>query len=110
MRLGIAAAIGLLLSSPVSASTCIASYYGSESGHRTASGERFDPAGFTAASRSYHFGDVLRVTAGHRSVTVRVNDRGPFVRGRCIDLSFGAARALGILQRGTAPVSIQRLR
>lgn len=75
----------------------IASYYGNElRGHRTANGEIFNPDGHTAAHRSYPFGTCLTVSYGGRSVNVRVNDRGPFVAGRSIDLSAGAARAIGM--------------
>ncbi len=81
-----------------------ASYY--SSGYRTASGERFNPNGFTAAHRSLPFGTRLNVTnpANGRSVIVRINDRGPFVRGRGLDLARGAAFAIGM--RGTGTVRI----
>jgi rare lipoprotein A len=105
------AAFALVLSCAAAHATCLASWYGSESGKRTANGERFDPRGLTAASRTLAFGTVLRVTAGNRSVIVRINDRGPSARtGRCLDLSEGAARVLGILQWGTAHVSIEKVR
>jgi rare lipoprotein A len=86
-----------------------ASFY--SSGHRTASGERFDPNGFTAASRTLPFGTRLRVTnpATGRSVIVRINDRGPFVRGRGLDLARGAAAALGMIGQGTANLKVARL-
>jgi rare lipoprotein A len=74
----------------------VASYYGSESGSRTASGQRFNQYAMTAAHRSLPFGTRLRVTHGDRSVVVTINDRGPFVRGRVLDLSTGAARAIGL--------------
>ena len=79
------------------AETCIASHYG-YSGGRTASGEQINPSAMTAAHRTRPFGSEVTVTSrsSGRSVTVRVNDRGPFVKGRCIDLSTGAARALGM--------------
>ena len=84
----------------------VASYYGNESGSKTASGERFNQNAMTCAHRSLPFGTKLRVSAGGRSVVVTVNDRGPFVRGRVLDLSKGAARALGMggLARVTAEV------
>jgi len=84
----------------------VASYYGSESGSRTASGERFNQNAMTCAHRSLPFGTKLRVSTGGRSVIVTVNDRGPFIRGRVLDLSKGAARALGMggLARVTAEV------
>jgi rare lipoprotein A len=74
----------------------IASYYGSESGSRTASGQRFNQNAMTAAHRTLPFGTRLRVSHGGRSVIVTINDRGPFVRGRVLDLSTGAARAIGL--------------
>jgi rare lipoprotein A len=74
----------------------VASFYGNESGSRTASGQRFNQNAMTCAHRSLPFGTKLRVSHGGRSVVVTVNDRGPFVRGRVLDLSTAAARALGI--------------
>ena len=74
----------------------VASHYGSESGTQTASGQRFNPSAMTAAHRTLPFGTKLRVTHGSQSVVVTINDRGPFVRGRVLDLSNGAARAIGI--------------
>jgi rare lipoprotein A len=81
-----------------------ASYY--SSGYRTASGERFNPNGFTAAHRTLPFGTRLQVTnpRNGRSIVVRINDRGPFVRGRSLDLARGAAFAIGM--RGTGAVRI----
>lgn len=83
-----------------------ASYY--SSGKLTASGERFDKQGFTAASRTLPFGTRLLVTnpANGRSVIVRINDRGPFIRGRHLDLALGAADALGMIEQGTATLKI----
>ncbi len=77
----------------------------------TASGERFDQDGFTAASRTLPFGTRLQVTnpATGRSVIVRINDRGPFVRGRGLDLAKGAAEALGMISAGVATLKIARL-
>ncbi len=74
----------------------VASMYGNESGSKTASGQRFNENAMTCAHRSLPFGTKLRVSHGGRSVVVTVNDRGPFVRGRVLDLSTAAARALGI--------------
>lgn len=82
----------------------MASYYGNEAGSRTASGQRFNQNGLTAAHRSLPFGTRLRVTHGGRSVVVTVNDRGPFVRGRVLDLSKGAASAIGLTGRGVGKV------
>jgi rare lipoprotein A len=81
-----------------------ASYYGSESGKRTASGARFNPMGMTAAHRTLPFGTKLKVTHAGRSVLVTVNDRGPFIRGRVLDLSKGAAQAIGMTGRGVGHV------
>ncbi|WP_430232360.1 septal ring lytic transglycosylase RlpA family protein [Paraburkholderia tropica] len=90
--------------------TGIASWYGREfHGHRTANGERFDMYALTAAHRTLPFGSFARVTlpATGRSVVVRINDRGPYARGRVIDLSFGAARVLGYSGAGSARVRIE---
>jgi rare lipoprotein A len=76
----------------------IASCYGTETGNRTATGARYDPNGLSAAHRTLPFGTKVRITniANGRSVTVRINDRGPFIRGREYDLSLGACRAIGL--------------
>ena len=88
----------------------MASYYGNElAGRRTASGVRFNPGGMTAAHRSLPFGTKLRVTHGGRSVVVTINDRGPFVRGRVLDLSKGAAQAIGMTGRGVGRVVAEAL-
>ena len=92
------------------AETMVASYYGSESGNRTASGERFHPNGLTAAHRTLPFGTRLRVCLMGQCVVVRINDRGPFIAGRSLDLSHGAARVIGMLGRGVASVSVERVR
>jgi rare lipoprotein A len=89
-----------------------ASYYGNEfAGSRTASGERFNPNALTCAHRSLPLGTKLRVTnvANGRSVIVRVNDRGPFVRSRLIDVSLGAAREINMIRSGKAQVRIERV-
>ncbi len=80
--------------------------YGNESGNRTASGQRFNENAMTCAHRSLPFGTKLRVSHGGRSIIVTVNDRGPFVRGRVIDLSKGAARALGISGLGQVTAEV----
>lgn len=90
----------------------MASYYGSElAGNRTANGERFDPGRFTAAHRTLPFGSMVRVTnvSNGDSVIVRINDRGPFSRGRVIDVSQAAARAIGMHRSGTARVKLALL-
>lgn len=74
----------------------MASFYGNESGSKTASGQRFNQHAMTAAHRSLPFGTKLKVTHGSRSVVVTINDRGPFIKGRVLDLSTGAASAVGL--------------
>lgn len=96
------------LSAPVRAGD-IASYYGFESGTFTASGERFNPRAMTCAHRTLPFGTRLRVTFRGRSVVVRVNDRGPAKwTHRSIDLSIGAARAIGLITAGVGAVKVER--
>jgi rare lipoprotein A len=85
----------------------MASYYGNESGSRTASGQRMNASAMTCAHRSLPFGTKLRVTHGGRSVVVTVNDRGPFIRGRVLDLSTGAARAIGLTAAGVGRVTAE---
>jgi rare lipoprotein A len=84
-----------------------ASWYALHS--KTASGERMNPATYTAAHRSLAFGTRLRVTNRNngRTVVVRVNDRGPFIRGRVLDLSRAAAQNIGMVSSGTAKVCYQ---
>ena len=89
----------------------VATYYGQEfAGHRTASGEKFNPNGMTAAHRTLPFGTRVRVTnsSNGRSIIVRINDRGPFVKGRAIDLSSGAARAIGMGSTGNVRMEVIR--
>jgi rare lipoprotein A len=89
----------------------LASYYGEAlSGRLTANGERFDPRAFTAAHRSLAFGSCLHIENAEngRSVRVRVNDRGPFVKGRVVDVSEAAARALDFVRQGVARVRLLR--
>ncbi len=88
----------------------LASIYAvNQQGHRTASGEPLNVYAMTAAHRSLPFYTVARVTAPStgKTVKVRINDRGPFIPGRIVDLSQAAAKALGILERGTAPVRVE---
>lgn len=90
--------------------TCLASHYGVGDGYggkRTASGERMNPHAFTAAHRTLPFGTRVRVThlGTGRSVVVRISDRGPTIKSRCIDLSWAAAKAIGI--SGIARVHVQ---
>jgi rare lipoprotein A len=92
------------------ASTGVASFY--NEGPQTASGEKFDPDKLTAAHPTLPFGTRLRVTnlVNARSVTVRINDRGPFVAGRVVDVSSSAAEQLGIIDRGVAKVKLEVVR
>ena len=94
--------------------TGIASWYGYETyrqkgGHMTANGEAFDPNGLNAAHKYLPLPTFVRVTnlENRRSIILRVNDRGPFVEGRIIDLSAGAARKLGFYDKGTARVRVE---
>jgi len=84
----------------------VASFY--SQGSQTANGEKFDPGELTAAHRTLPFGTRVRVTnvATGQSVTVRINDRGPFIAGRDVDLSQSAAESLGIVHRGVAKVKL----
>ena len=99
----------VLLFLTVGARADVASYYGFESGKKTANGERFNPLGMTAAHKTLPFGTMLRVTYQGRSVVVRVSDRGPFIKGRDLDLSLGAARAIGLTGVGVGHVTVERL-
>lgn len=116
MLLAIRAVLALALLSFVSAASAaqvgMASWYGSESGSRTAEGKAFNPSALIAAHRLLPFGARVRVTdtRTQRSVVVRIGDRGPAARtGRIIDLSRGAASRLGIISRGTARVRLDVL-
>ena len=89
----------------------LASYYGAEfQGRRTASGARYDAHALTCAHPTAPFGARLRVTdlETGRSVVVTVNDRGPYVQGRVVDLSLAAARKLGMVDRGLVRVRVER--
>ncbi len=87
--------------------TAVAGWYGPGfTRARTASGEPYDPTAFSAASRTLRLGTLLRIAYGGRTVTVRVNDRGPYVRGRDLDLSQAAAAALGLPGVGTVTVQV----
>jgi rare lipoprotein A len=111
MRWAAVAAVAILMGAMSAnqadaAQTGKASYY--KHGNRTASGERFNPNGYTAAHRSLPFGTRVLVTnvKTGQSVIVRVNDRGPFVKSRIIDVSYGAAKMLGMIGAGVATVKI----
>lgn len=98
---------GIAAPEPVLGETGYAAYY---RGGRTASGEVSGPTGYTAAHRRLPFGTKVLVTnlSNGRSVTVRINDRGPYGRGRIIDVSTAAARELGMIGSGTARVRVDR--
>lgn len=88
----------------------LASWYGSDFAHRhTASGERYDMYDLTAAHRTLPLDTIVKVTNlnNNRSVLVRINDRGPYAHGRIIDVSRGAAQALGMMKAGVVPVRIE---
>ena len=88
----------------------LASWYGEQfHGNQTASGEIYNMYEHTAAHRTLPFGTVVRVrmVENRKSVVVRINDRGPFASGRVIDLSYAAARDLGIVQAGVAEVELE---
>lgn len=104
----LAAFVALIISASHARSEIgLASFYWH--GQKTASGERFNPSAMTAAHRKLPFGTLVRVTRGAASVVVRINDRGPFRRGRVIDLTPAAAKAIGLSWRiGLAKVSIEK--
>jgi len=125
LRTTLAAAICLVLAACASApphsqhrqagytETGTASYYAMKyQHHKTASGERFNQSAFTAAHRTLPFGTRVRVTnlANHKSVVVRINDRGPYVRGRIIDLSRAAFARIGSTADGVIRVRIRVLK
>ena len=91
-----------------------ATYYGKGdglAGKKTASGERLNPNKFTAAHKTYPFGTILKVTnpSNGKVVEVKVNDRGPFIKGCDLDLTYAAAKELGIIKKGTAVVEVEKL-
>jgi rare lipoprotein A len=106
-KLSLALALFSIATCPVHAESGRAAFYG---GGRTASGEVTGPNGLTAAHRTLPFGTRVRVTNARngKSVVVRITDRGPYGRGRIIDLSRAAARELDMISAGTAMVSIER--
>lgn len=92
--------------------TGYASYYArSLHGNPTASGETYNENELTAAHRTFSFGEKIQVTnlENGRSVVVRINDRGPFVKNRIIDLSYAAAREIGMIKSGIVRVSLERI-
>ena len=103
-----ACALVLVAMAPANASeTGQASWY--KMGFKTASGERFKPNGLTAAHRTLPFGTRVRVKnlRNGKSVVVRINDRGPFIKSRIIDVSKGAAQRIGLISSGVTKVSVQ---
>lgn len=102
-------AAGVAVAGECPGSLVTASWYGTESGNRTANGERFNGTSITAAHRTLPFGTKLRVTYRGKSVTVRVNDRGPFIEGRSLDLSKAAAARIGLTAAGVAKVCMEKL-
>jgi rare lipoprotein A len=106
------AGMSILAPTPSQAATCSgASHYGMGDGYHgqiTANGERFNTYAMTAAHRTLPFGTRLRVTHGGRSVIVRINDRGPYVDGRSLDLSYAAFKALASPSRGHIEVCYSR--
>ncbi|MER2536664.1 MAG: septal ring lytic transglycosylase RlpA family protein [Rhizobiaceae bacterium] len=107
----VALAAGLFVAFPVSSALAQcghASWYALTS--KTASGERMNPAAMTAAHRSLPFGTRLKVTnrKNGKTVLVRINDRGPFIKGRVIDLSKAAARELGFVGAGVTNICLER--
>ncbi|MDP2173765.1 MAG: septal ring lytic transglycosylase RlpA family protein [Candidatus Cloacimonadaceae bacterium] len=86
-------------------------YYGKFHGRKTASGERFDQYALTCAHKSLPFQTILKITnlKNGKTVVVRVTDRGPFIRGRDIDLSYAAAKEIGMLKTGVQRVDVQIL-
>ena len=92
--------------------TMIASWYGPKfHGKLTANGEVYDQMAFTAASKKLKFGTLLKITnlRNNKSVIVRINDRGPYVRGRNLDLSKASALALGMMHRGVVKVKVEQV-
>ena len=90
----------------------IASYYAEQHhGKKTANGEKFNMYELTAAHRTLPFGSKIKVTnlTNGKTVVLRVNDRGPYVKGRILDVSKGAAIELGMIQRGTASIRIEKM-
>jgi rare lipoprotein A len=114
-RIAIWAAVAAIVSGPAWAEpvargfTGQASYYGANYKGRVASGAPYDPAKFTCAHKTLPFGTRLKVSNGGRSVIVVVNDRGPFVRGRVLDLSLAAAKELRMTGRGIIFVHAEQL-
>ncbi len=90
-----------------------ASWYGPGfNGHKTANGEVYDQMSFTAAHKSLKFGTLLKITnlKNSKSVVVRINDRGPYINGRDLDLSKAAALELGMVKKGVAKIKVEEIK
>ncbi len=99
-----------LLTTPVLAACGVASWYSTENNQTvTANGEKYTGNDMTAAHKTLRFGTKLRVTYRGNAVTVRVNDRGPYIKGRSLDLSRAAAKKLGLIPAGVDRVCWERL-
>ncbi len=110
LALALVAGCAQIAANTPTTATGVASWYGPGfHGRRTATGERYDQLQLTAAHRTWPLGSHVRVThlGNGRNVIVRINDRGPYVAGRAIDLSLAAARRLGMVGQGTAPVQLE---
>ena len=106
---GTAAAVAAFSASAFAAGTMLTSWYGPGfHGNLTANGERYDMYGLTAAHKTLPFGTKLRVCY-QQCVDVRINDRGPFIGSRELDLSYGAAQAIGLIDPGVATLSVTYL-
>lgn len=99
----------LLCLSSLASETGVASYYSTKTGTRTASGERLNDSKLTAAHKKLPFGTKVKVTnlKNNKTVTVKITDRGPFRKGRVIDLSLAAAKELGMMKAGLAKVKVE---
>lgn len=109
----LAAAVLILIAVQARAETGIASFYGGRAHHgsKMANGQRFDQNSDSCAHKRHPFGTRLRVSrAGGRSVVCVVRDRGPFIRGRIVDLSHAGARAIGLMGAGIARVTVEVIR
>lgn len=97
--------------SALTAETGVASYYSTKTGFKTASGERLNDDSFTAAHKSIKFGTKVRVTnlSNRKSIIVRINNRGPFIKGRVIDLTRAGAKSLGFYDKGLTKVKLDVL-
>lgn len=111
LSLAVLAGFSLPMAESLGAKQCGGASWYNLPGNKTASGERMNPKAMTAAHRNFRFGTKVRVTnrRNGRTVIVRINDRGPFIKGRVIDLSKAAAGRLGYLSRGHTSVCIERV-